>query len=703
MSIIQSIRDKGAWLIGGIIALALIAFILQDGLNRRGSLSGSSSNIGKVNGVAIDKAEFDKKVENATKSNQQQRETVIGQLWNQEVNKILLEQEFDKLGLACTDKQLSEEIFKPNSPLMGEFRDQKTGVADVEKAKQAFAQFKKTAKEEDKKNIFEGVIEPTRLQAKYAKYNNLISQAAYAPKWLVEKQQADANSFATVSYVAVPYNTIADSTVKVSDEEVIAYGAKHSKLYSKDDETRTIQFVSFDAIPSAADSADAKNKLEAKKAEFAAEQNMEIFFAKNVSEMRYFNGYIAGKNIKQQVKDTLVKLSVGATFGPYLDAQNYVIAKMVGIQSMPDSAKVRHILVKTMDRDQRSGQEYRMRDDSTAKHILDTVVMKLKAGGNFDSLCLKYSEDDGSKSKGGVYDYFPSGNMVASFNDFAFTKAVGSKDIVKTEFGYHYIEVLGQKGSSPAYKIAYFAKPITLSNETDITTKAAATKLISTAKNRKEFDDAVASLKKTSQPADNIKKEDFNVGVLGSNRNLVRWVYEHNVGDVTDLPYQFNATKYVVAIVTAINKPGVPSALTLRPQVENLIKNEKKAKQIIAKIKGTTLEAMATSIGNNTQVNKIDTLLASNTFNPILGNNDYKFAGAAFNTTNKGKVTEPIVGQNGVFALRVDNIGARAGVPADAASIKGMLMNTIKSASGRITNELLKKAASITDNRGEIY
>ena len=703
MSIIQSIRDKGAWLIGGIIALALIAFILQDGLNRRGSLSGNSSNIGKVNGIAIDKAEFDKKVENATKSNQQQRETVIGQLWNQEVNKILLEQEFDKLGLACTDKQLSEEIFKPNSPLMGEFRDPKTGIADVEKAKQAFAQFKKSAKEEDKKNIFEGVIEPTRLQAKYAKYNNLISQAAYAPKWLVEKQQADANSFATVSYVAVPYNTIADSTVKVSDEEVVAYGAKHSKLYSKDDETRTIQFVSFDAIPSAADSADAKSKLESKKAEFAAEQNMETFFAKNVSEMKYFNGYIAGKNIKQQMKDTLMKLPVGATFGPYLDAQNYVIAKMVGIQSLPDSAKVRHILVKTMDRDQRSGQEYRMRDDSTAKHILDTVVMKLKAGGNFDSLCLKYSEDDGSKSKGGVYDYFPSGNMVASFNDFAFTKAVGSKDIVKTEFGYHYIEVLGQKGSSPAYKIAYFAKPITLSNETDIATKAAATKLISTAKNRKEFDDAVASLKKTSQSADNIKKEDFNVGILGSNRNLVRWIYEHNVGEVTDLPYQFNATKYVVAIVAAINKPGVPSALTLRPQVENLIKNEKKAKQIIAKIKGTTLEAIATSIGNNTQVNKIDTLLASNTFNPILGNNDYKFAGAAFNTTNKGKVTEPIAGQNGVFALRVDNIGSRAGVPADAASIKGMLMNTIKSASGRITNELLKKAASITDNRGEIY
>ena len=123
MSIIQSIRERGAWIVGSVIALALIAFILQDGLNRRGSLLGNATNVGSVNGINIDKKEFDKKVENASQGNAQQRENLIGQLWAQEVNKILLEQEFDKLGLACTDKQLSEELFKPNSPLMGEFKD----------------------------------------------------------------------------------------------------------------------------------------------------------------------------------------------------------------------------------------------------------------------------------------------------------------------------------------------------------------------------------------------------------------------------------------------------------------------------------------------------------------------------------------------------------------------------------------------------
>ncbi len=51
------------------------------------------------------------------------------------------------------------------------------------------------------------------------------------------------------------------------------------------------------------------------------------------------------------------------------------------------------------------------------------------------------------QQRGGVYDYFPQGQMVKAFNEFAFEKSVGTRGVVKTEFGYHLIEVLGQKGS----------------------------------------------------------------------------------------------------------------------------------------------------------------------------------------------------------------------------------------------------------------
>ncbi len=701
MSIIQSIRDKGAWIIGVVIALALIAFILQDGLMKRGTIFGSSSNIANVNGVSISKDEFVEKIDNITKANpQQQRDAIVNQLFDQEVNNILLEQEFEKAGIACTDKQLSEEMFKPNSIFVQQFKNPETGIADPEQAKQWFRDYKKSPKEEVKAQLLE-LIKATILNAKRTKYTAFFNHAAYAPKWLVEKQQAESNAFSSLSYVAVPYTSIADSTVKVTDDEIVAYGKKHSKLYEKDEETRSVQFVSFDALPSVADSASAKAKVETKMAEFTAATDVVNFFSKNLSEMQYYNGHIAGTQIQQRVKDTLLKLSKGAVYGPYLDGNNYVAAKMVDIVSMPDSAKVRHILVKTKGRNPQTNEEYTMRDDSTAKHMLDTIVMKLKAGANFDSLCLKSSEDEGSSKKGGVYDYFASGRMVASFNDFAFTHKVGDKDIVKTEFGYHYIEVLGQKGTTQGYNIAYLAKPIQTSTETDVATKAAATKLISSIKNRKDFDTEVAKLQKSSMQADNIKKEDYNVSNLGNNKQMVRWVYKQDVGDITEEPYQFNNSKYVVAIITAVNKPGLPGALALRPMVEGLVKNEKKAKQLIDKMKGSTLEAMAAAAG--TQVNRLDTFLAANPYVAIV-NNDNKFTGAAFNAGNKTKITEPIAGQGSVFALRVDNIGAKpSATPVDPAQTANMLNATIKNSVYRITGEVLKKAASITDNRSEIF
>ena len=100
MSVIQSIRDRGAWIVFAVIALALIAFILQDGMGRKGgSMFGNSSSLGKVNGVAIDREEFEKKV-TMYSQNGQDRNNVIGQLWNMEVDRIILNQEAEKLGFS---------------------------------------------------------------------------------------------------------------------------------------------------------------------------------------------------------------------------------------------------------------------------------------------------------------------------------------------------------------------------------------------------------------------------------------------------------------------------------------------------------------------------------------------------------------------------------------------------------------------------
>ena len=130
---------------------------------------------------------------------------------------------------------------------------------------------------------------------------------------------------------------------------------------------------------------------------------------------------------------------------------------------MPDSVKVRHILIKTAD------QGKPTIPDSVAKKRMDSVTNAIKGGANFDSMVVSYSDDQGSKDKGGEYDFASAqfGQISKEFAEVAFYGSVGDKKTVKVEnsaySGYHYIEVLSQKKFEPAFKIAYFTKAIVAS------------------------------------------------------------------------------------------------------------------------------------------------------------------------------------------------------------------------------------------------
>jgi peptidyl-prolyl cis-trans isomerase D len=131
---------------------------------------------------------------------------------------------------------------------------------------------------------------------------------------------------------------------------------------------------------------------------------------------------------------------------------------------LPDSVRARHILVATVDP---QTQQPTM-DDSTAKKKIDSIRNLIEKGGQkFDSVAARLSDDPGSKTKGGDLGYFTADRMVKEFSDFAFNHKVGDKGIVKSQFGYHYIEVLDQKSFEPAYKVAYLSRKIETSPETD--------------------------------------------------------------------------------------------------------------------------------------------------------------------------------------------------------------------------------------------
>jgi peptidyl-prolyl cis-trans isomerase D len=540
------------------------------------------------------------------------------------------------------------------------------------------------------------------------KYNSLLSNTVNFPRWFFEKQNTDNSQLAKISMVRKPYADIPDSSIKISDKEIADYISKHKEDY-KQGESRSIAYVTFSAAPSATDSADAKNKLLALKEEFDTTKDVKQLLARE-GITNYYPGYVGGKIIQIANKDSIFKTPVGHVYGPYLDGGSYVLAKMEGIKQIADTVKVRHILIATTQRNQQTGQMVEVRDTLTAKKLIDSIQTAIRNGSNFDSLCAKLSDDGGSKEKGGVYDNIPSGQMVPEFNDFIFGNPAGTKDIVKTEFGYHYIEILSQKGSSPGYKIAYLPQQILASTETDNNASNQANLFAGDSRDQKSYD---ANYEKNLKPKGIIKGLATDIGPmaadiqgLGASRTFVKEIYKAKQGDV--LQPERIGDNYVVAVVTEINEEGTQSVAKARISVEPLLRNKKKAEQIKQKIgKPTTLEAAASVLGK--QIETVDSLRMSGASVSPSFRNEPKITGAAFNPANRDKVVpEALDGTQGVYVIRVDNVTATAVANANVAEQRSRMYQQMKQyvenpRSPAYPANALKKAATITDRRATHY
>jgi peptidyl-prolyl cis-trans isomerase D len=711
MSFIQKIRDKYARIAVIAIALALLGFILTDYLSTRGGsvLGGNSSTtLGTVNGKKIDYNEFEKKVK-ATEDRQQasspmgqpNRQQIIQNAWNQEVTEIIMNAEFGKLGFRVGKKEISDYLFGANPPddLKQQFTDPQTGQYNAAQAQQAINQMKKGP--QDQRAQLSEYINLLEFGRKTEKYNSLFSNSVYYPKWFIEKQNTENSGLAKISYVHYPYTKIADSTVKISDKEIEEYISKHKDQY-KQQESRSIMYLVFDAAPTAADSAEIRNQLESLRAEFAASTEPAAFLARYSSNPNFFENYITDSNLKVPNADSIKKLDTGALFGPYLDGGTYTLAKMIDKKTMPDTVKVRHILIKIADR--QAGQ---LRDDSTAKKLADSIKTAVAGGADFNQLVLQYSDDQGSKDKKGEYTFGSTTNLVKNFYETAFFKPVGTKEVVKGEsgdyIGYHYMEVLEQKKFEPAYKVAYLTKTIIASSATEDSASNGANTFAGNSRDLKSFNANADSLKKFNVNkifATDIAPDAYYLqGIAGEARQLIRAIYEAKKGEV--LSPILVGDKYIVAAVTETFEEGTMTAASARSNTEPILRNKKKAQEIKKKIpQVTTLEDASAKLG--APIETVDSVRFSG--NSKLGY-EYKIIGAAFNPANIGKVvTEPIEGTSGVYVLRVDNVTA---TPVETANIeeqrKALQAQARQAAMYSQPSQTLRLAAKIKDRRSKFY
>lgn len=715
MSVIQDIREKYAKLTVVLIALALVGFILTDYFSGQSrGMSSLPNKIGSVNGVSVLFDEFNNKVlqeeENLKSQGYPQTaalpQQALDRAWNQEISKIILEQAFDELGIVVGKKELNDLLYGPNpSNTARQYLSNPQEPYNPAEVKKTINSINKSGTATQKAQLNQ-LLENIVLERQYEKFISLFSNSINTPRWLVEKQNMESSRMAKISFVRENYTSISDSTVKITDSEIAEYIKKYPKQF-KQQESRSIAYVSFSAAPSAKDSAAVLEEIGLLKEGLVKADSVPMFLASTGAS--FFDGYINGNTVQIPVKDSIFRLPVGGVFGPYLDGGSYVLARMMGSKILPDSVMCRHVLVSN---DIASGGFA----DSVASFKIDSVKKAIEGGANWGDMVNKYNPaSDGSRQKAGEMTFSSTQIQDEGFApEFAkfilFDGRPGERKVVKTSFGYHYIEIMSFIKPTIHYKVAYLPKEIVASEETENTAFSLATEFASESPDHKSFEKNYEKRWKAKgvlrNQAANIAPWTSEIPGVGISRSLVRAIYDADLGEV--LKPERVDNNYLVVAVTEVLEEGTMSVEKARAGVEPVLRKKKKAILIKEKIGViNSLEEVAAKLGGKT-IESADSLKISGQPSSTLGF-EPRILGAAFNPANLGKVVKTaLAGMSGVFVVRVDQ---QSTTPVSAGSVQDQRKILTEQAKQELTSQyspnnpisILRNAAEIKDYRSKRY
>ena len=717
VSILEKIRRRTGLLVG-IVGLALLIFILESLLGSGSSIFGENelATVGSINGKKIDRNEFLTKRDNQLNIIRQQKQTndiddatisqVNDYIWQQYVSELVIKPQYDKVGISVGEDEIYERVVAHPVPSVTQrLTDQKTGKVydqlaapdgSLDPAK--FRQFVQNATGDQE--MFVKQLEDDIKNMRYAeKYASLIRKGLYTTTIEAKESFKTQNNKINFSYVIKKFDSVNDSTVKITDEEIEKFYSNNSYLFVNNETSRRIEYVSFDVLPSEADvEAIAKD----------AQRTADDFKMKSIKEDSSFiaqeseNGVVNIQDMNKKnmiVRDSsILTAAPGTVFGPYNEGAYFKIYKLQAINSVADSARVRHILIGTNDPQTQQPKRTLAQAKTTADSLLSLIKAKKVV---FDTLVKTISDDGGSKTNGGDYGWFDENKgFVQPFKDAGLMGTKGNISVVQTQFGYHIIEVLDvSKTRHNSYKVAQIFKLIAPSDETNQVIYAAASQFAGENNTGELFDKAVEAKKLTKRIADNIKEGDRQLPALDGAKELVRWVYSANKGDVNI----FTLTdKHVVAKVAGIKNKGTLPLVDVLDEVKPLAIKDKKAQ--------TFLTEFSTKTGNANSIEDISSKLGleiKTQENSILSNRnidgigfDDIMMGTAIGLKS-GATSKATIGGNGVFVLKVSKV-EESKIPED---LKMQKMQLDQANGGRADYEVfnaLKEMANIEDHKSRI-
>jgi peptidyl-prolyl cis-trans isomerase D len=703
MALIGKIR-KNMWLVVVFLAVALAGFIIQDMTNGQSSgLFNNKTTLGSVAGQKIDYFDV-QRTEAALYNGGGEEYARHNSVWNYYVEKAIIDKKADKIGIGVGADELAELEFGTNlSPLVRSFYgNPQTGQVD----RNQLNEIKKAVDEGTVSNPefalrFNELRKQIIKTAKQSKLDVLVAKAMYTPTWYAEAMDKINNETVTFDYVSVPYTSILDTDVKLTDSDYEKYIKKYPVRYTNKEEVRNVAYISYDVKPTQADSSKIFSDITALAEKFKTTDNDSAFAASNNGFMG--TTFVKTDDLSGKLKDNIKSLSVGQTFGPYIESSSYVVAKLINKKVIADSAKAQHIL-----RSVANGDPTQL---AAANKYIDSLRTLITSGQkSFSELATANSQDPGSAAKGGDLGSFAPGMMVGPFNDAVFNGQVGGIYKVTTQFGVHLIKVNNFifKNKELKYQLAYINTPITPSEATQ---DAILQSVMSALENTKNID-ALKKLENNNlkiEVAGGLKKNDYIVGQLGggsTSRDIVKWAFENGtkVGDVSPVAHTYRNeqlfvnSKYVIAALKSIVPAGLATVESVKDQITPQVRNAKKAEMLMTKMSGTDLNAIATA-----NATTVSTGLSANLGNPSIGTaGSEPMVIAKTLALNPGNVSKPIEGISGVFVTK-SITKTPAQVEKGSVMQKMTLTQMARSSVNYRLMETLKKNAKIKDTRYVVF
>lgn len=687
MASLQTLRNKGGIIVAVVIGIALLAFVLGDMLTSGSTLFGSSrNNVGEIDGTSVTYQQYSSQVNTLTEVqkfitrsetiSEEQSEALQGQAWEYFVRLYAVDPMLEKAGITVSTEELEELLTGANaSPVVRQaFSNPETGEFDLSYMKQFVAQI--DSDPSGRMAMFWSYLQnQVGSQALIMKYKTLVDNSAYITAQQAAFMAGVNSSSYNVRFVAKELTSISDSTVNVTDAEMKDYYNINKARFERT-ASRTIEYVTFETIPSDDDYDVAAKYIASLADEFAAATNVQQFVALN-SQSPFDSRYYKQGEINDSLGVFAFTASTSDIYRPEISGNEYTIARISDVKVLPDSVNISIIALNPTD-----------------KVKADSIAAVVRGGADFAQMAAAYSMDKQSGSLGGLVGTVDPQTMPAEFSKPMVETAKGGVAVVETPQSIMLIKINDRIGESKKVQLGTIRYTVEPSETTRSASFAKAGKFLSDI-NEKGFDGSVneQQLLKRSANVNGMQRE--LQGVTGS-REVVRWAHNaEKIGAHSDV-LEFGDT-FVIASLTSISDAGIAPFDAVKTAITAQIRTQKKGEMIAKEMVGeSSLDNLAQKIGqpviDGTDINYTTFIAPQIGFDPA-------FAGGVCGIKGDG-LSKPIIGGAAVYVAQV--VGVTENPISPAMEKERLTAEALQSAFMAAYQTMIKQS-SITDERYRFY